>query len=207
MWCLPHKVMNVDIIIDAFSHAFCPCIQFSLNILARFLLPLLLFSQNQKKENEFASVSYKWERGQEWKSIFCIRQGHNSTLHIKCKREKLYLDTFTTLFHRSDVITLLQFFRKNFITHTLQRNTNSDKKVTSMLNKMTPSILTLPVELVYRSLDNLEQLAILLSVRDVCTRLNTITDTYYRYQVNFTVLFKWNFPHFRPIGHFNSGFI
>jgi len=52
-----------------------------------------------------------------------------------------------------------------------------------MSDKFIPSLLTLPVELVYRILDNLDQLTILLSVRDVCIRLNTITDTYHRYKV------------------------
>ncbi len=46
------------------------------------------------------------------------------------------------------------------------------------------SILTLPIDLVYRILDKLDELDIFLSVHDVCTRLNLIIDTYNRYQVN-----------------------
>ncbi len=46
------------------------------------------------------------------------------------------------------------------------------------------SLLTLPIELVYRILDHLDDLTILLSVRDICIRLNAITDTYYRYKVD-----------------------
>jgi hypothetical protein len=42
---------------------------------------------------------------------------------------------------------------------------------------------TLPIELIYRIFDNLDVLTILLSLRDVCMRLNTILDTYYRYKV------------------------
>jgi hypothetical protein len=38
-------------------------------------------------------------------------------------------------------------------------------------------------------LDNLDQLTILLSIRDVCTRLNAITDIYPRYQVNLNFIF------------------
>jgi hypothetical protein len=56
---------------------------------------------------------------------------------------------------------------------------------------MTLSLHTLPVELVYRILDNLEELTILLSLRNVCTRLNDITDTYQRYQVNFNFILKF----------------
>jgi len=62
-----------------------------------------------------------------------------------------------------------------------------------MSGKVTLSLLTLPVEIVYRILDNLERLEILLSVRNVCTRLNAITDTYHPYQVNFHLYFKYKF--------------
>jgi hypothetical protein len=62
-----------------------------------------------------------------------------------------------------------------------------------MSGKVVPSLLTLPVEIVYRILDNLNELDILLSVRDVCTRLNAITDTYHRYQVNFHLYFRLHF--------------
>lgn len=53
-----------------------------------------------------------------------------------------------------------------------------------MSDKVTISLHTLPVELVYCILDNLDQLTILLSVRNVCIRLNTVIDTYNRYQVS-----------------------
>jgi hypothetical protein len=59
-----------------------------------------------------------------------------------------------------------------------------------MFSNITASLLTLPIELVYRILDELDQLTILLSLRNVCMRLNTITDTYYRYQVNFRSVLK-----------------
>lgn len=58
-----------------------------------------------------------------------------------------------------------------------------------MSEKNILSLHTLPIELVYRILDKLNVLTILLSVRDVCKRLNTITDTYHRYQVKFNALF------------------
>ncbi len=53
---------------------------------------------------------------------------------------------------------------------------------------MASSLLTLPVELAYRILDNLNEKAMFLSIRNVCTRLNTIIDTYHRYQVKFSFL-------------------
>jgi hypothetical protein len=46
-----------------------------------------------------------------------------------------------------------------------------------------PSLATLPVELVYCILDNHDILTILISFRDVCTRLNDIMDNYHRYKV------------------------
>jgi hypothetical protein len=52
-----------------------------------------------------------------------------------------------------------------------------------MSEKRTFHLQTLPAELVYRILDNLDQLTIVLSCRNVCTRLNAITDTYHRYKV------------------------
>ncbi len=45
------------------------------------------------------------------------------------------------------------------------------------------SLSTLPVEIVYRILDNFDELTILCSMRDVCTRLNLIIDAYQRYKV------------------------
>lgn len=57
------------------------------------------------------------------------------------------------------------------------------KETTVMPNKMSPALHTLPVELVYRILDHIDEMTILLSCRHICTRLNTIIDTYHRYQV------------------------
>jgi hypothetical protein len=54
-----------------------------------------------------------------------------------------------------------------------------------MSNEQARSFLTLPVDIVYRILDNLDQLEILLSVQDVCTRLNAIIESYHQYKVEF----------------------
>ena len=50
------------------------------------------------------------------------------------------------------------------------------------------SFLTIPIEQIYRILDNLDDISILLSAREVCKQLNAIIDTYPRYQVNFTFI-------------------
>ncbi|CAF4420511.1 unnamed protein product [Rotaria socialis] len=59
---------------------------------------------------------------------------------------------------------------------------DSRKKTTVLVEQSSSPFLALPVELVYRILDNLDQFTIFCSARNVCVRLNTITDTYHRYQ-------------------------
>jgi len=54
-----------------------------------------------------------------------------------------------------------------------------------MSDNMLLTILTLPVELIYCILDNLDEKAILLSMRNVCQRFNAIIDGYTRYQVRY----------------------
>ncbi|CAF4191073.1 unnamed protein product, partial [Rotaria sp. Silwood2] len=51
-----------------------------------------------------------------------------------------------------------------------------------MSDKASSFLLALPIDLVYSILDNVDEFTILCSVRNVCARLNTIIDTYYRYQ-------------------------
>lgn len=60
-------------------------------------------------------------------------------------------------------------------------------KVINMSDKLVSSLLTLPVHLIYHILDNLDELSILFSMRNVCQRMNIIVDSYYRYQVKFHV--------------------
>ena len=62
---------------------------------------------------------------------------------------------------------------------------NSD----DMSENVSLSLVTLPVELVYRILDHLDNFSILVSARNICTRLNTIIDSYYPYQVKFSQRF------------------
>ena len=52
-----------------------------------------------------------------------------------------------------------------------------------MSDKVTPSLTTLPNELIYRILDNLDGLTILFSLRNVCIQLNAVIDTYHRWRV------------------------
>lgn len=51
-----------------------------------------------------------------------------------------------------------------------------------MAKKDSYSLHTLPVEIVYNILDQMDKSTILLSLRNVCLRLNTIIDTYQPYQ-------------------------
>ncbi len=66
---------------------------------------------------------------------------------------------------------------------------------------MVSSLLTLPVELVYRILDNLNDKTMFLSLSNVCIRLNSIINTYHRYQVNFSFILE---VYLRKIVHFEA---
>ena len=52
-----------------------------------------------------------------------------------------------------------------------------------MVNTTNAPLLNVPIELVFRILDHLASEDILVSVREVCQRLNYITDVYHPYQV------------------------
>jgi hypothetical protein len=49
------------------------------------------------------------------------------------------------------------------------------------------SLHTLPVELVYRILDYLNEFDIICSMQNVCVRINLVVDSYYRHQVKFFI--------------------
>jgi hypothetical protein len=54
-----------------------------------------------------------------------------------------------------------------------------------MSHQTTLSLHTLPVQLVYRVLDHVDEKTIFMSCYGVCQRLNAIIDTYKPYQVSF----------------------
>ena len=56
-----------------------------------------------------------------------------------------------------------------------------------MSSKINLTFLTLPVELVYRILDHLDDWSLICSIRNVSTRINRIIDTYDRYRVSYLV--------------------
>lgn len=72
---------------------------------------------------------------------------------------------------------------------------------------MPVSLLTLPVELVYRILNNFNNISIFLSLTGVCERLNAIIHTYHPYQVNFSFIMKLAFHHLRNIIHLKKSHI
>jgi hypothetical protein len=57
-----------------------------------------------------------------------------------------------------------------------------------MADNVAVSLLTLPAELIYRILDEIDILTIEISVRNVCTQLRVITDKYRQYQVIFNFI-------------------
>ena len=57
-----------------------------------------------------------------------------------------------------------------------------------MSSKINLTFLTLPVELVYRILDYLDDWSLICSIQNVSTRINRIIDNYHRYRVSYLVL-------------------
>ncbi len=66
---------------------------------------------------------------------------------------------------------------------------------------MALTLATLPVEMIYRILDHLDGKTIFLSLRNVCQRLNDITDTYRPYQVNYRFNFQVSFSSLLKFHH------
>ena len=56
-----------------------------------------------------------------------------------------------------------------------------------MSSQINLTFLTLPVELVYRILDHLDDWSLICSIRNVSTRINRIIDNYDRYLVSYLV--------------------
>lgn len=88
---------------------------------------------------------------------------------------------------RTVIAHVLQNKKKepSFISHQQQAQTvnvySKHKKRMSIQNS--PSLSTLPIELVYRILNHLRPYNILMSTCNVCVRLDSIIDTYEPYQV------------------------
>jgi len=49
---------------------------------------------------------------------------------------------------------------------------------------MSTSLHTLPVDIVYRILDHLDDTSLFISVSNICQRLNAIQNSYHRFQVS-----------------------
>jgi hypothetical protein len=76
-----------------------------------------------------------------------------------------------------------------------------------MSDNITPSFFILPVELVYRILDKMDDWTMLCSMQSVCTRIDRILDTYHRYQVNFFFNLMLHFYHLLSIMHCHNLYI
>ena len=62
-----------------------------------------------------------------------------------------------------------------------------------MSDNVAVSLLVLPIELLYRIMDAIDILTIEISLRNVCTRLRAVTDTYRQCQVYF-LSWVFHFP-------------
>ncbi|CAF1321440.1 unnamed protein product, partial [Rotaria sp. Silwood1] len=106
---------------------------------------------------------------------------------VLSRRKKITPRTFFESIHQIFISSTIDELGPRFSTHqklaSLILTTNTVRtQGTFMANKVPSSFLGLPVEIVYRILDNLNEFTLVCSVRDVCTRLNMITDTYPRSQ-------------------------
>lgn len=78
------------------------------------------------------------------------------------------------------VVKIVRIELESIIT----KNSIEEKLIHSVI-KMPPSLLILPVELLYRILEKLDDFELVCVISNVCVRLNMILQTYHRYQVRF----------------------
>ena len=89
------------------------------------------------------------------------------------------------IFTDCDIVTC--FRHQWLICWSASLHNQSYMKSTSRERMFIPSLVTIPVDLVYRIFDYLDEVALLCSVRDVCRRMNRIVDSYSPYQVIFVL--------------------
>jgi hypothetical protein len=144
----------------------------------------------ERKEN--SSVCCYFFQSSHWSVLYPLQlftptQYCTSTRNLWCRIHKSKFQSSQT------VLPYIYFTKRHVITHQ-----------TSICDKMASSLLTIPVELVYRILDNVCERTIFLSLRNVCKRLNTIIDTYHRYQVNSSFISEVRFSSSSTCRSFNN---
>ncbi len=88
---------------------------------------------------------------------------------------------------------------------TFEPTQYTSRQLSPMSHRTILSLVTLPVEIIYRILDHQDNFTIICSMRNVSQRLNKIVDSYHRYQVNFFFYFKCLiFIHLHNIIHFHN---
>ncbi len=97
--------------------------------------------------------------------------------------------------HHHEKLHATLFIKEHLKTNRASSTTTFHQKTTSIYHKMSLSLHTLPVELVYRILDQLNDKALFVSCSNVCARLNNIINTYHRYQVIIDFTMKLHFHH------------
>jgi hypothetical protein len=114
----------------------------------------------------------------------------------------LFTSTFSCVnkkLHHHEKLHATLFIKEHLKTNRASSTTTFHQKTTSIYHKMSLSLHTLPVELVYRILDQLNDKALFVSCSNVCARLNNIINTYHRYQVIIDFTMKLHFHHFSSI--------
>ena len=102
----------------------------------------------------------------------------NIDLNSTCQNQNASIRYFTAS------INLLSLDKLGEMTHRIIHSFILIKyNVGKEIAEVMVSLLTLPVELVYRILDNLDDIDVLILIYNVCSRLRLITHSYRRYQV------------------------
>jgi hypothetical protein len=100
----------------------------------------------------------------------------------RCRRSEVQL--LSIYWKREELLFLSKTVREKYLNPFAQK---SETLRRIMSKNIVPSLMNLPVEFIYRILDQLAPLDILMSVWNVCTQLDPIIETYHRYQVKFTI--------------------
>lgn len=96
----------------------------------------------------------------------------------------------TLLLHRH---SLIENHLRQSTSNSIKKHIHRRRLSKHMSDQHSMSLSTLPIELVYRIPAHLAQYNILISAFNVCTRWNSIIDTYQPYQVTFTRSILWFF--------------
>jgi hypothetical protein len=105
-------------------------------------------------------------------------------MRIASSRVRQHQATKTSILIAVNFILHYHWLIFMYLHNHKKRGFQVSNETITMSEQFPPPFLTLPVELVYRILDKLDELTILLSIYNVCEKLNIIINSYHQYRVN-----------------------